>query len=64
NDGIELKAALNKAVEAARVGADSTANLVGKKGRSRFLGESGVDFQDAGANSTYYLFKAMAEAVR
>lgn len=56
-----LKRALNKAMQAAWDGVQSTKPLMAKHGKSRYLGERAVGYQDAGATSIYLILKAMDE---
>lgn len=63
DNGADLHAGLTEAELAARTGADATANMVAKKGRGRYLGDKALGHQDAGANTTYLLIKAMREAI-
>ncbi|SKC89666.1 dihydroxyacetone kinase subunit DhaL [Maledivibacter halophilus] len=53
----DLQKALKKAVEAAKLGVQSTIPLVAKRGRSKYLQEKAIGHQDAGATSIYYLIK-------
>ena len=56
-----LGAALGKAVEAARKGADSTIPLVARKGRASYLGERSAGHLDPGAASSVLLLEALAK---
>ncbi|KIE93400.1 PTS-dependent dihydroxyacetone kinase [Actinobacillus pleuropneumoniae] len=38
--------------------------MTAKKGRASYLGERSVGHADPGATSSYYLIKALAEAVK
>jgi dihydroxyacetone kinase-like protein len=58
-----LKAALDRAVKAARDGADSTVPLVAKKGRASYLGERSAGHMDPGASSSVLLLEALQHAV-
>lgn len=51
---------LEKAAEAARIGAESTAGMLPRVGRAKTLGERARESQDPGANSIYLLFTALA----
>lgn len=52
-----------KAADAAREGAEKTADYVAKFGRARNLGERSKGSQDAGATSLAAIFKAFADAI-
>jgi phosphoenolpyruvate---glycerone phosphotransferase subunit DhaL len=58
----DLDEGLRAAAQAAQEGMKATTPLVARKGRASYLGERSKDHQDAGATSTYYLFKSAAEA--
>ncbi len=59
--GLSIKDALNKMVEASRTGADSTKDMISKKGRSSYSGERSLGYEDAGANTVYFIIKAIYE---
>jgi dihydroxyacetone kinase-like protein len=61
NEKEGLYAAFSKAEEAALNGAESTSGMIGKRGRAKNLGERSIGHLDAGAMSTYFIFKACAE---
>jgi dihydroxyacetone kinase-like protein len=56
--------AVNRAVVAAKRGADSTVPLVAKKGRASYLGERSAGHLDPGAASSVLLLEALQQAVR
>jgi len=58
-----VSAALDRAVAAAKKGADSTVPLVAKKGRASYLGERSAGHLDPGAASTVFLFEALQQAI-
>lgn len=60
----ELDALLAGAAEAARQGMEATKNYQAKYGRAKSLQERALGYQDAGATSTWIIFRAMAEYVR
>jgi len=62
-DGTAPRAALDQAVEAARIGMEATIPMLATKGRASYLGERSIGHQDPGATSTYYLLRAIADAV-
>ncbi|ACE60734.1 dihydroxyacetone kinase subunit DhaL [Actinobacillus pleuropneumoniae] len=55
---------LNQAVEKAENFAKATVPMTAKKGRASYLGERSVGHADPGATSSYYLIKALADAVK
>jgi dihydroxyacetone kinase-like protein len=57
-------AALERAAQAAREGADATRNMVARQGKSRYLGERALGHPDAGAYSIVTILEALAEAAR
>lgn len=59
-----LAAGVDRAVEAAKEGADSTIPLVAKKGRGSYLGERSAGHLDPGAASSVLLLEALQKAVR
>lgn len=54
----------SSAAQAARVGAESTKDLVAKQGRAKNLGERGRGHLDAGAVSTALIYAAFEKAVQ
>jgi|ERR1700677_1366904 len=58
-----IGAAIDRAVLAAKKGADSTIPLVAKKGRASYLGERSANHLDPGASSSVLLLKALQRAV-
>ena len=58
-----LSAAMDRAVAAAKKGADSTVPLVAKKGRASYLGERSAGHLDPGAASSVLLLKALQRAI-
>ncbi len=59
-DNADFTKALNNMVENAKIGRDSTKNLVAKFGRSSRLGERSIGVLDAGASSFYIILERMA----
>ncbi|WGE75666.1 dihydroxyacetone kinase subunit DhaL [Actinobacillus equuli] len=55
---------LDQVVEKAKNFANATVPMVAKKGRAGYLGERSIGHADPGATSSYYLIKALAEAVK
>ena len=62
--GADPLGVLDAALAAARVGAESTVDLVATKGRASYLGERSRGHLDPGARSTVLLLQAAAEAAR
>lgn len=54
-----MQEALQKAAEEARVGCESTKNLVAKHGRARYLGEQTLGHVDAGAKVISIMFEML-----
>jgi dihydroxyacetone kinase-like protein len=63
-DDDSLDAALERAADAARKGADSTVPLVARKGRASYLGERSAGHLDPGAASSVLLIETLAAVVR
>ncbi|MEV6918076.1 dihydroxyacetone kinase subunit DhaL [Amycolatopsis sp. NPDC051106] len=63
-DGGDVAAVLTAAADAADRGAESTVDLVPRKGRASYLGERAVGHLDPGARSSALLLRAFAEAAR
>ncbi|GHF80884.1 dihydroxyacetone kinase-like protein [Amycolatopsis bartoniae] len=62
--GTDVASVLQAAAEAAARGAESTVDLVARKGRASYLGERSAGHLDPGARSTSLLLGAFAEAAR
>lgn len=62
--GGDVAAVFTAAADAADRGAESTVDLVPRKGRASYLGERAVGHMDPGARSTALLLRAFAEAAR
>ncbi len=56
---LSLKDSFNNMTRAAKEGAQSTSNMVATKGRARYLGERSIGYEDAGANSIYFILNAI-----
>jgi dihydroxyacetone kinase-like protein len=63
-EGVNLAKALDRAVAAAKQGAESTVPLVARKGRASYLGERSAGHKDPGAVSTILLLEALQQAAR
>jgi dihydroxyacetone kinase-like protein len=61
--GGSLADALDRAIAAAKQGADSTVPLVARKGRASYLGERSAGHMDPGAASSVLLLEALKRAV-
>ncbi len=59
-----LEIIFDAAAKAARLGADSTKDLVAKQGRAKNLGERSVGHLDAGAISQAILFESFAQTIK
>lgn len=62
--GSDLAELLAQAAEAARAGMEATKDYQAKYGRAKSLMERAIGHQDAGATSTWIIFRAMAEYVQ
>ncbi|MBN2552159.1 MAG: dihydroxyacetone kinase subunit L [Spirochaetales bacterium] len=62
-DGAGFKDALQRMVQAAQQGKESTRDLAAKLGRSSRLGERSRGVLDAGAASCYLILKSMADTI-
>jgi dihydroxyacetone kinase-like protein len=58
-----LAAGVDRALAAAKKGAESTVPLVAKKGRASYLGERSVGHMDPGSLSTVLLFEALQQTI-
>jgi len=54
----------NKAYQATRLGADSTKDIMAKKGRASYLGERSIGHIDPGAESIVLFFQTLNQLVR
>ncbi len=61
--GKTIPEALDDAAEAARLGAESTRDLVAHYGRARSLGERTRGYPDAGATSIALIFRGFKEGL-
>ena len=66
-EAIEAKKTIKEALEAAAVaaekGAERTKDLVATKGRASYLGERSLGHRDPGAVSSFFMLRAMADAI-
>jgi len=62
--GKDFSEALDVLIEGARVGMESTKDLVAKKGRSSRLGERSKGVIDAGSASCYIILKTIAQHIK
>lgn len=62
-EGLELKAALELAADAARAGAEQTAEMQARAGRALWVGERAQGYLDAGASLVAVVFEAAARLV-
>ncbi|WP_236794921.1 dihydroxyacetone kinase subunit DhaL [Amycolatopsis sp. GM8] len=63
-EGADIAAVLSAAADAAAKGAESTVDLVARKGRASYLGERSAGHLDPGARSTALLLGSFARAAR
>ena len=61
--GDELKAALQKAVEAAEAGVEYTKTIAATKGRASYLGERSIGHQDPGATSSLFILQEIEKCL-
>lgn len=64
SENVTLVEALEKAVEAARIGMQGTIPLLAKKGRASYLGERSIGHQDPGATSMYLILRTMLDTLK
>jgi dihydroxyacetone kinase-like protein len=62
-DGLDLTAALQRAVAAADTGRDATIPMLARKGRASYLGERSVGHQDPGATSAALLVSTLVRVL-
>ena len=58
-----IKEALKEMADAAKKGAESTKNMVATKGRARYSGERSLGYEDAGANTIFFILKSFYDSV-
>ncbi len=63
DNGLNIKEAFLNASTAAKEGAESTKEMVAKKGRSRYHGERALGHQDAGATTTSLIINAIYNSI-
>ena len=59
--GDDITAMFKAAAKAAKLGMENTMNCQAKQGRAKSLMERSIGYQDAGAASTWIIFRSMAE---
>ncbi len=62
--GLGIAEAFEEAAGAAKAGAEKTKEMIGKHGRSKYLGERGKGFIDPGAMSTALIFEAISDYLK
>lgn len=62
-EGLTLSEALEKATQAAKIGAESTKDLVAKKGKASYLGDKTIGHQDPGAVLVYHIFRSISNCM-
>ena len=60
---LSLKQAFEDISAAAKEGAESTKEMVASKGRARYLGERSIGYEDAGANTIYFIFEVFRKSI-
>ena len=64
NKEINTAALIEKALEAAKKGSDSTINLIAKKGRASYLGERSIGYKDPGSVIICIIFESAYEYLK
>jgi dihydroxyacetone kinase-like protein len=64
NPNITLTKALDEAVAAAKVGLESTIDMLATKGRAAYLGERSRGHQDIGATTMYLIIRTMRDTLQ
>lgn len=64
NDNLNSVECLNKMIDAAYLGKESTKDMIAKKGRASYLGERSKGHLDAGAVSSYLILKTIYDEVK
>ena len=62
-EGEDLKAAMTKAVAAARAGVEYTKTIKATMGRASYIGDRSIGHQDPGATSAMYMFEVLLENI-
>ncbi len=60
---VDIKTAMESMAKAAKKGAESTKDMISLKGKSSYSGERSLGYEDAGANTVYFILSAFYEAV-
>ncbi|NHJ15112.1 MAG: dihydroxyacetone kinase subunit L [Candidatus Thorarchaeota archaeon] len=63
-ENLHLVDALNRGLEAAREGLESTKQMVATKGRAKYLGEKTLGHQDVGATSSYLMIESFVKTIQ
>ena len=58
----DIKSAMESMVKAAKKGAESTKDMIAQKGRSSYAGERSIGYEDAGANTVFFILNAFYES--
>lgn len=61
--GASLKEAFKRAADAAQKGAESTKDMIAKKGKASYLGDKTLGYMDPGAAAVALIFKSIAEKI-
>lgn len=62
-EGLDIKIAFEKMVIASKNGAESTKNMISSKGKSSYGGKRSLGYEDAGANTVYFILKAIYDEI-
>ena len=62
-DGLNMNDALEKALEKAKKGMESTKDMKAEKGRAKYFGEKTVGHIDVGAKSSYMMIKTAVKTI-
>ncbi|MCL5069802.1 MAG: dihydroxyacetone kinase subunit DhaL [Actinobacteria bacterium] len=60
---LTLKKLFLNMMNASKIGAESTSEMIATKGRARYSGERSLGHEDAGANTVYFIIKAFYESI-
>jgi dihydroxyacetone kinase-like protein len=59
----DIKSAMESMAAAAKKGAESTKHMISLKGKSSYSGERSIGYEDAGANTVFFILRAFYEAI-
>jgi len=61
--GLDIKEAFKNMTDASKKGAESTKDMISSRGKSSYCGERSIGYEDAGANTMYFIFKSFYDAI-